>query len=129
MEKGTPVVPAVIGTILGIVVLIGILSYLSGKGFPFAKDDRSAVIALAVIGLVMCAFGIQTAGGSLGWLNPGMFVGAALGIILLTAFVSALANRPVPVIGNYHSAFITMAVIMGIKWLVSTVSLVVRIAR
>ena len=57
---------AIIGTVIGIGVLVAALSYLSGKAVPFAKDDRSAVIALAVAGLVMCAFGITTTGGRSG---------------------------------------------------------------
>ena len=77
----------------------------------------------------MCAVGIQITGGSLGWLSPGMFIGAALGVILLTTFISAIINRPVPVIGEYRTALVVMAFVMGAKWLVSTSSLVVRLVR
>ena len=129
IENGAPVAPAVVGTILGIAVLVGLLTYLSGKAVPFAKDDRSAVIALAIVGLVMCAFGIVTTGGSLGWFSPGMFIGAALGIILLTSFVAAITGRPVPVVGEYRTALVIMACVMGAKWLVSTSSLIVRLVR
>ena len=77
----------------------------------------------------MCALGIQITGGSLGYLSPGMFIGAVLGIVLLTTFISALANRPVPVIGGYRTALVVMACVIGAKWLVSTSSLVVRLVR
>ena len=114
---------AVIGTLIGLVALSMVIAHLGGRSLPFVTDDRTAFIALAVVGMVMCAFGIQTVANSTGWLSPGTFIGAALGILVLIAFVMALMNRPMFLCANYRTGFIALATVMLVKWSVSTASL------
>jgi len=128
-KKKMPIVTAVIGTAIGMVALYVVISHLSGKQVPLVKDDRTAFVALVVVGLVMCAFGIQTTGSSTGYLSIGMFIGGTLGIVILTSFVFALAGKPLPVVDSYRTGFIAVAVLMLVKWGVSTVSLIAGLTR
>ena len=80
---------AAIGTVIGIAAVYVVIAHLGGRSVPFVTDDRTAFIVLGVIGMVMCGFGIQTILNSTGWLSPGAFLGAAIGILNLIAFVLA----------------------------------------
>jgi len=119
---------AVIGTVIGCAALYVVIAHLGGRSVPFVTDDRTAFIALAVIGMVMCAFGIQTILNSTGWLSPGTFIGAAIGILILIAFVLAVMNRPMLLFSDYRAGFIALAVAMLAKWSVSTISLIYSLA-
>lgn len=115
---------AIIGTIIGFVALYVVITHLGGRSVPFATDDRTAFIVLSVIGFVMCSFGIQTILHSTGLLSPGAFIGAVLGILVLIAFVFALLNRPMFLLADYRTGFIALAIVMLVKWLVATASLI-----
>ena len=115
---------AAIGTVIGIAAVYVVIAHLGGRSVPFVTDDRTAFIVLAVIGMVMCAFGIQTILNSTGWLSPGTFIGAAIGILVLTAFVLAVMNRPMFLFADYRAGFVALAVAILVKWSVSTISLI-----
>ena len=123
-ERGMAIGMAGTGTLAGIVALYMVIAHLGGRRVPFVTDDRTAFIALAVVGMVMCAFGIQIILNSTGWLSPGTFIGAALGIPALIAFVMALMGRPMFLFADYRAGFIALAVVMLTKWSVSTISLI-----
>lgn len=123
-KRGVATATAAIGTLLGLAAVYVVASHLAGRGVPFVTDDRTAFIVLGVIGIVMCGFGIQTVLNSTGPLSPGMFVGAALGVLILIAFVMALMNRPMFLFADYRAGFIALAVAMLVKWTVSTVGLI-----
>lgn len=127
--KGMGIGAAALGTGMGFVALYVVLGHLGGRPIPFVTDDRTAFIALAVIGMVMCAFGIQTILNSTGWLSPGAFVGAAIGILLSIAFVMALLQRPMFLFGDYRTGFIALAIAMLIKWGVAGISLIYSLAK
>ena len=119
---------AAIGTVIGCAALYVVIAHLGGRSVPFATDDRTAFIVLAVIGIVMCAFGIQTILNSTGLLSPGTFIGAAIGILVLIAFVLAVMNRPMFLFADYRTGFVALAVAMLVKWSVSTTSLIYSLA-
>jgi len=118
---------AAIGTVIGGVALYVVIAHLGCRSLPFVTDDRTAFVLLAIIGLVMCAFGIQTILNSTGLLSPGTFIGAGIGILLLIAFVLALLNRPMFLLSSCRSGFVTLAVLMLVKWIVATGSLIYAI--
>jgi len=119
---------AAIGTVIGCAALYVVIAHLGGRSVPFVTDDRTAFIVLAVIGIVMCAFGIQTILNSTGLLSPGTFIGAAIGILVLIAFVLAVMNRPMFLFADYRTGFVALAVAMLVKWSVSTTSLIYSLA-
>ena len=126
--RGMAIVVAVIGTIIGLLALYVLVAHLGGRSVPFVTDDRTAFIVLAVIGMVMCSFGIQTILRSTGLLSPGTFIGAVLGILVLIAFVLALMNRPMFLLSSYRTGFIALAIVMLAKWSVATGSLIYSLA-
>jgi len=122
--RGTAIVVAVIGTLIGVAAVYVVITHLGGRSVPLVTDDRTAFIVLAVVGMVMCAFGIQTILNSTGLLSPGTFIGAALGILVLIAFILAVRNRPMFLLADYRTGFIALAVAILVKWSVSTISLI-----
>ncbi|GEM_PF-1722128 len=122
--RGMAIGMAVLGTLVGVVALYVVIAHLGGRSVPFVTDDRTAFVVLAVVGMVMCAFGIQTILHSTGWLSPGTFVGIALGILVLIAFAMALMDKPMLLLADYRAGFIALAVVILTKWSVSTISLI-----
>ena len=120
---------AALGTGIGFVALYVVLGHLAGRAIPFVTDDRTAFLDLAVVGMVMCAFGIQTILQSTGWLSPGTFLGAAIGILILISFVLALLGRPMFLFGDYRTGFIALATAILVKWSISTISLIYSLVR
>jgi hypothetical protein len=121
---GMAVGTAIIGTIVGLLALYVVIAHLGGRSVPFVTDDRTAFIVLAVIGIVMCSFGIQTILRSTGLLSPGTFIGAILGILVLIAFVLALLDQPMFLLPDYRTGFVALALVMLAKWCVATGSLI-----
>jgi hypothetical protein len=121
---GMAVGTAIIGTIVGLLALYVVIAHLGGRSVPFVTDDRTAFIVLAVIGIVMCSFGIQTILRSTGLLSPGTFIGAVLGILVLIAFVLALLDQPMFLLPDYRTGFVALALVMLAKWCVATGSLI-----
>lgn len=122
--RGMSIGVAAIGTLVGLVALYVVIAHLGGRSVPFVTDDRTAFIVLAIVGIVMCGFGIQTILNSTGLLSPGTFIGAILGILVLIAFVLALANQPMFLLADYRSGFIALALVILVKWCVATGSLI-----
>ena len=126
-RKGTPgmgIAMGIVGTIIGFGALYVVITHLGGRNVPFVTDDRTAFIVLAIVGIVMCAFGIQTILNSTGLLSPGTFVGAVLGILVLIAFVMALLNRPMLLLSDYRTGFVALGIVMLVKWAVATGGLI-----
>jgi len=121
---GVGIATGISGTIIGFGALYVVLAHLGGRSVPLVTDDRTAFIALAIVGMAMCAFGIQTILNSTGLLSPGTFIGAVLGILVLIAFVMALLNRPMLLLADYRIGFIALAIVVLVKWTVATGSLI-----
>ena len=109
-------------SLLGIVALFLVFSYMTGRKFPLVVDDRSAFIALAVIGFGMCSVGMGRIANGLGWTHPITIVGAVLGTLLILLVVATLAGWRVPFIVNYRMAFIAVGVIGLAKWALAWIS-------
>ena len=107
---------AVLGTLVGLVAAYVVGAHLAGLSVPFVADDRTAFVVLAVVGMVMCAFGIHTITRSTGLLSPASLIGAIIGLLILITFVAALLGRPMPVLTDYREGFIALAIAILIKW-------------
>jgi len=109
--------------VLGLAAAALIFFTLTGRSVPLISDDRGALLALGVMGFVMC-----TLGGSgkvpsmLGWSHPISIVGAMLGVAAMLIVVLPLINVKLPVLATDRSAFIALAVVMLIKVGLSGVS-------
>lgn len=109
--------------VLGLTAATLVCLTLTGRSVPLISDDRSALLALGVIGFVMC-----TLGGSgkvpsiLGWSHPITIVGSILGVAAMLIVILPLINVKLPVLATDRSAFIALAVVMLVKVGLSGVS-------
>lgn len=114
----TPTLNYILAGVLGIVAVLIVSAILTGKQIPVISNERSALIALVVIGIVMCTLGgIGPTQNTYGWTHPVMLIGIVLGVLalLVTGLTLIGANISVPLIATDRSAFIALAVIMALK--------------
>jgi hypothetical protein len=80
------------------------------------SDDRSAFVALAILGFLMCALGMGTIATGLGWTHPITVFGLLLGLVVSLVIIAMLVGWQLPFITNYRAAFIAVAWIGLVKW-------------
>lgn len=108
-----------------LLILLGLLSAgvvtaaLTGTRLPLLGSDRAALIALLLLGMSMCALGMQTV--RYGWLNPFNLAGILLGVLALVAAGAALAGVKVPYIGGDRAAIIALSLIMVAKVMLAAI--------
>ena len=113
----SPAVP----TIFGLLAALLVVSVLTGRSLPLIRTDRAALIALALIGLVMCSSGgIGRAIGLYGWAHPITIIGIVLGVLVLVIALTSLMNVRLPMLPTDRAAFIAIAGIavvkIGVMW-------------
>lgn len=102
-----------------LLIVLGLLSAgvvagtLTGTRLPFINSDRSALIALVILGMSMCALGMQTV--TYGWTNPFNLAGTILGAAALALAAAVLLGARVPYIGSERSAIVGLAAVMAVK--------------
>ncbi len=102
-----------------LLILLGLLSAgvvagtLTGIRLPLINSDRSALIVLIILGMSMCALGMQTV--TYGWTNPFNLAGTILGALLLALATAVLLGVRVPYVGSYRSAMVGLAVFIAVK--------------
>ena len=109
-------------SILGIVALVLVFGFLNGRKVPMIVNDRSAFIALAIVGFVMCSVSMGKITNSLGWIHPVTIIGAVLGTLLSLLVIAMLTGWRVPFIADYRTAFIALAVTGLVKWALAWLS-------
>ena len=128
-KRRAGITSAALGTVVGLVAASVVGAHLAGLSVPSVADDRTAFVVLAVVGMVMCGFGIQTIIHSTGLLSPASLIGAIIGLLILITFVAALLGRPMPVLADYREGFVALAVAILIKWSVSTAGLIAGLVK
>ncbi|HYF77221.1 MAG TPA: hypothetical protein VD973_08825 [Symbiobacteriaceae bacterium] len=99
--------------LLGLISAGVVVGTLTGTRLPLIHSDRSALIVLVILGMSMCALGMQTV--TYGWTNPFNLVGTILGAIALVLSAAVLLGARVPYIGSDRSAIIVLAAVMAVK--------------
>jgi len=99
--------------LLGLVSAGVVAAALTGTRLPLIGSDRSSLIALIILGMSMCALGMQTT--DYGWLNPFNVVGIILGALALGLTAAVIAGVRVPYISGDRAAVIALALIMAAK--------------
>ena len=107
---------SLIQIVLGIAAAIVIFFVLTNRPLPIITTDRAALIALFIIGFVMCMTGgIGKAISAYGWASPVTISGTVLGVLLLLLTGARLANINLPLIVDDRAAFIAVAVVGVVK--------------
>jgi hypothetical protein len=102
--------------LFGILAFVLTFGYLTGRALPIISDDRSAFLALAILGFLMCSLSIGTTSAGLGWTHPITVLGLLLGVVLSLVIIAMLVGWPLPFITTYRAAFIAVAWIGLVKW-------------
>lgn len=106
-----------------LLMLLGLLSAgvlattLTGIRLPLIGSDRSALIALLILGMSMCALGMQIT--TYGWLNPFNVAGVLLGTLAMGLAVAVLVGVRVPYISGDRAAMVAISLIMAVKVLLA----------
>ena len=108
--------------LLGIVVLVLVFAFLTGRKVPLVVNERSAFIVLAVISFAMCSVSMGKIANGLGWMHPITIIGAVLGTLLILFVIAMLAGWRVPFVPDYRTAFVVLAVIGLVKWSLAWIS-------
>jgi hypothetical protein len=112
--------------LLGLAAVALVFYVLTDRPVPLIPDDRGALLALGVIGFVMCSLsGIGKTQAALGWTHPIAIAGIILGLAAMLVVILPLINVKLPVIDTERSAFIALAVIMLVKVSLSALTRVV----
>ncbi len=107
---------------LGIAAIVIVYAGLTGKTLPLVSGTHGTTIALLVVGLAMCAFGIMQVSASGRWASPLAILGYLLGAVTLTVIISPLTGWKLPLIQSETQAVVAAAGLMAVKFLIGTFS-------
>ena len=123
------IISAILGAIVGSIAIWLFISVLLGGNFPFVTNDRSAFIALAILGTTMCAL-VYPIRASMSkkfrWLSPFTLSAIFLGTVIVLFITLYLTNVLNAIITNDRVAMIILGSIVLLKWILATVSLLVQ---
>ena len=93
--------PSLTAHVLGLLVVVVAVAVALGVKLPVITSHRAAIIALLVVGLVICPIGgIGRVAAANAWAHPISIVGYVLGALLLVMGAAYLLGRPLPLISG-----------------------------
>lgn len=123
----TSTMPFLIANVLGVLAALVVLAVLTNTIRLVDAGDATALIALVLLGVGMCALaGISRAPAKLGWTHPVTLSGVVLGVAIL-ALIAANALGGIGVLESFATALGTsveraevlfLAVLMAVKWVI-----------
>ncbi len=113
---------AIGANLIGILLLVMVVAMIAGIKIPLLSGYRSAIIVLLIVGMTMCALGgIGRVAAVNAWAHPVSILGYIVGVLILVIAGAALLSKPLPFIANERIAFITMAALIGSKWVLTLI--------
>ena len=109
----------IIAALIGVLALFFVLAHLNGSPIPFISGEREAFYALALIGFVMCSFGIYASGELYGWLDPIRMVAIVIGVFLIALVAAIFFQIQLPFISDDRTAFLILAILILIKFIIT----------
>lgn len=107
---------------LGIFAALLVFAVLTGRKVPLLSSDRSALLALVFIGLLICSQGgIGRVSANGAWLHPFSIIGYVLGVAIIVIGIAALFGKNIPPLTSYYQSFTAVAVIAAIKLILTTI--------
>ncbi len=108
--------------VLGILAALLIFAVLTGRKVPLLSTDRAALLALVVVGMVMCTLGgIGPMAASRAWLHPFSILAYLLGAAIVLIGIAALFGKNIPPLTSFHQSFTAVAVIAAVKLVLTTI--------
>jgi peptidoglycan/LPS O-acetylase OafA/YrhL len=108
--------------VLGVIAAGIIYTHQTGKVLPLISGPRATLVALFIVGIAMCSFGIKQVAASGRWVSPLAIVGYLLGAMIVVVFVTAIIGGNLPFVQNDDQAVVAIALLIGIKFLIGTTS-------
>jgi hypothetical protein len=107
---------------LGILAALLVFAVLTGRKVPLLSTDRAALLALVVIGMIMCTQGgIGQVSASGAWLHPLSILGYLLGATIVLIGIAALFGKNIPPLTSFYQSFTAVAVIAAVKLVLTTI--------
>lgn len=114
--------------ILGLVIIGITYAAATGRSLPLIASPRAALIALLIIGMTACAMGgIGQVAASGKWASPVAMLGYLLGAAILVVFSAGLFGWKLPFVADDKAAVLAMAVLIGAKFVIGTISYFLRL--
>jgi hypothetical protein len=122
-----------LGTFLVIVAVAIAYAALTRDSLPIVGVGRGALLAVAVVGMAGCAVAGISQAPALGWTDPMIVLGSALGVIALVVIGAGLFEWQgvlQPIAGfvpdrageasqTVRAAIFALAAMVGLKWLIA----------
>ncbi|KUO51051.1 MAG: hypothetical protein APF76_16275 [Desulfitibacter sp. BRH_c19] len=112
-------------------VIMGIISFgvvlvgLTNVFIPFMLNYRAATFILLISGFLMCTLGAMGYVMSKNLFSPFTLTGTILGVLALIISILTIFNKNVPFIHGQREAFITLAIIILLKIVLTRIHLFV----
>jgi hypothetical protein len=107
------------GALIGVLVVILVLAQLNNFSIPFISGYIEAFYALAIIGFAMCGVGMYASGELYGWLDPIRILAIVIGVFNVVLVGSVFFQIELPFISNIETAFLALAFMILIKFLIT----------
>jgi hypothetical protein len=107
---------------LGILATLLVFAVFTGRKVPLLSSDRAALLALVLIGMLICSqAGIGRVSASGAWWHPFSIIGYLLGAVIIVIGIAALFGKYIPPLTSYYQSFTAVAVIAAIKLVLTTI--------
>lgn len=83
---------------------------------PIIRQDRTTLIVIGGLGMLLCGAGVGRIVADKRWLYPISLLSMVIGAALMVIWVGRLFNRALPWAATDSEAILTMGVLMGVKW-------------
>lgn len=113
--------------LLGIVIVVIANAALTGKTLPLIATPRSALIAILIVGMIMCMGGIGQVGVSGKWASPLAILGYLLGAAILLAFAAGMFGWKLPFVSGEKDAILAMTSLIAVKYVIGVVGFFLRL--
>jgi hypothetical protein len=106
--------------LLGIAIVVIIYVVLTGRQLPLISTPGDGLIAVLVLGMIMCAPGIGKVSTTGHWFTPFGILGTLLGVAILLVFIGSVAGWRLPFVAGEKQSLLAMGVLIGVKFLIGT---------
>ncbi len=117
-----PGLASLLTSLLAILAVGIVLGSLAGWRLPLISGYRQAFIILAILTFGMCIVGMGNQITRYGWAHWTNLLGILFGILAVLLIILMLLGQPVPLIPDFRTALVVLAIITIIKWMLTFVS-------
>jgi hypothetical protein len=110
-------------------VLFGLMYVaITGRAIPLIRTPRAAMIAVLIVGMAACTFGIGQVAASGRWLSPVAILGYLFGAALLVLLISLIAGWKLPFIASERDAMLAVGGPLSAKFVIGILSYLFHLA-